>query len=177
MNDDQVSETLKHSRELQEKFELYLLALVFTLLGLAVQTAKFDGGWIASCFELAGWAALLLSGIVGVLRLEWKPVVYGHLANKELQERDAAAIRKSLREGVLIISEETSAPLDPIALLGRKTNSASRYEGRVKELERSLQRRYKLHKWAFVFGILSLACSRGYVAAINAATAIRVLFA
>ena len=34
---------LDYSRQLQEKFELYLLALIFTLLGLAVQTAKFDG--------------------------------------------------------------------------------------------------------------------------------------
>lgn len=177
MSDEQTSQTLKHSRELQEKFELYLLALVFTVLGLAVQTAKFDGGWIASCFELAGWAALLLSGVIGVLRLEWKPVVYGLLANKELQESDAAAIRKSLSEGKVIISQETNAPLDPVALLGRKANAASQIEGKLKSLEGSLQRRYKLHKWAFVFGILSLACSSGYVAATNAATAIRALFA
>lgn len=172
---EHITQTLERSRELQEKFEFYLLALVFTLLGLAVQTAKFDGGLIATCFELAGWAALLVSGLAGILRLEWKPVVYGLLANKALQEHQADGIREALRNGKLIVSQETGHPLDPAAVLQLKVGAAGKLDVKAKSLEASLQRRYGVHKWAFFVGLAFLACSRGYVAGVTTYAALRAL--
>src|SRR5688572_20620227 len=56
-------EELKLSISQQEKFEFYLLALIFTILGLAVQTAKFGSHVVADALELCSWAALLISGL------------------------------------------------------------------------------------------------------------------
>ena len=59
-------DNIEYSRQLQEKFELYLLALTFTLLGLAVQTAKFGSFRMADALEILGWIALAISGLSGL---------------------------------------------------------------------------------------------------------------
>ena len=46
----------------QEKFQFYALALVFTILGLSIQIASFDGHVAAKIFELLSWVLLLFSG-------------------------------------------------------------------------------------------------------------------
>lgn len=70
------SDDLDYSRQLQGKFEFYLLTLVFTILGLAIQTADFGASKIADILELLAWISLLASGLAGILRLEWLPVIY-----------------------------------------------------------------------------------------------------
>ena len=57
--------------EHQIKFEFYLLALTFSILGLSIQTAEFGTYLSADLLELAGWLGLFLSGVVGLLRGEW----------------------------------------------------------------------------------------------------------
>ena len=59
----------------QEKFHFYLVGLVFTLLALSVQTEKFVGPALDDALEVGGWIALLCSGIAGLWRLEYVPVI------------------------------------------------------------------------------------------------------
>ncbi|MBU9546827.1 hypothetical protein LGM48_28845 [Burkholderia multivorans] len=63
----------EHSRELQEKFELYLLALIFTILGLAIQIAKFGIYRTADVSQILGWVSLTISGVCGLWRMERIP--------------------------------------------------------------------------------------------------------
>lgn len=91
---------LEYSRQLQEKFEFYVLALIFTLLGLAVQTAKFGSYPIADRFELLGWLSLLLSGTVGLSRIEWLPVAYKKNCSLTDHKSELAAIVAGVNEGV-----------------------------------------------------------------------------
>ena len=60
----------------QEKLEFYLVALAFTILGLAAQIAEFGTLVWADLAELVAWAALLLSGLKGLYRLERIPHIY-----------------------------------------------------------------------------------------------------
>jgi len=71
------------ANDIQEKFELYLVGLIFTILALSVQTSSFGTCRIADALELAGWAALLFSDISGLLRLEVVPVALRYYAAKE----------------------------------------------------------------------------------------------
>jgi NhaP-type Na+/H+ or K+/H+ antiporter len=64
-------------QRIQEKFQFYILGLIFTLLGLAVQTASFGSVVIADLFELGSWVCFLLSALVMISRLEWAPQFYG----------------------------------------------------------------------------------------------------
>ena len=72
--------------DIQEKYELYLVSLTFTLLALSVQSASFGTHPIGDAFELLGWLLLLISGITGLLRLEQVPVVLRYYAAKEQQK-------------------------------------------------------------------------------------------
>ena len=67
---------LKAPHEIQYKFEFYLLVLTFTLLGFAIQTSNFIQSAPADLSEIVGWLLLLVSGVIGLWRLEWIPVAY-----------------------------------------------------------------------------------------------------
>ena len=70
---------LKQAREMQSKFDQYLPALAFTILGLAVQTAKWAHP-VSERLEIGGWTLLFLSGVLGLLKLERAPGRYSQAA-------------------------------------------------------------------------------------------------
>lgn len=167
------NDSLEHSRELQEKFELYLLALLFTLLAAAVQTAKFDGGSIANALELLGWLLLLLSGLVGLWRLELAYVA--HMAHgKKLnavarwdaydeaaQRTDTLQVKRS--DEVLSIRSE----------MDKLDSTITKLTEQEQAFDISLRRRWGFHKWTFVFGLSLLLGSRGLAPAVALAVSLR----
>ena len=67
----------------QEKFQFYAVSLVFTILGLSIQTANFDGHIVARICELLSWLMLLISGLSGLSHLEWNPVIHVQMVRKD----------------------------------------------------------------------------------------------
>ena len=63
-----------------------MVALAFTILGLAAQTAEFGTLVWADLAELVAWAALLLSGLKGLYRLERIPHIYEPFSCQAEQE-------------------------------------------------------------------------------------------
>lgn len=82
--------------EVQIKFAFYFVALVFTVLALAVQTAKFGVSAVADISELVAWAALLISGVAGLSRLELMPFLYGVDAMEAETDENKKAKRSAL---------------------------------------------------------------------------------
>ena len=74
-------------QRIQQQFEFYLLALTFTLLGVAVQTAEFPDNLIADAAELFAWVVLLASGIVGLSRMRDIPHMYWIFSTKVRVEK------------------------------------------------------------------------------------------
>ncbi len=64
------------AQDIHHKFEFYLVALTFTIAGFAIQTGKFSGNWFGDFLEAISWLALFLSGIIGLWRLEYFPVIF-----------------------------------------------------------------------------------------------------
>lgn len=67
---------LKLGAEIDTKLNFYVLGLTFGVLALSVQTASFAGPLAARIAELSAWVLLLLSGLMGLSRLEWMPTAY-----------------------------------------------------------------------------------------------------
>ena len=101
MNYQQEHPMTHAGRNLNHQFEFYFIALIFTILGLAVQTSSTTEILIQIVFEISSWVSLLLSGLVGLSRLEWLPFVYDAMAKKAILEDKADAFKKAK----LIINE------------------------------------------------------------------------
>jgi len=67
---------LKAAQDVHHKLEFYLVALVFTALVFAIQSAKFTVQVLPDITEIMAWLALLVSGLLGLRRIEYIPVLY-----------------------------------------------------------------------------------------------------
>src|SRR6266700_3954403 len=65
----QIWERKKLGLEMRQRYELYFVTLIFTLAGLAIQTAKPYSTTCLVWFEIGAWVSLILSGLIGLWRL------------------------------------------------------------------------------------------------------------
>lgn len=152
--------------ELRAKFEFYLLALTFGILGLSIQTAGFGRYLSADAFELAGWLALFASGTVGILRAEWIPVAY------DIQWK-ITSNTKHRNEILIDLQRGVERPVTFVEKGGEETvlrgeQAATRFDEIVTELEQQhdathakILRRYWWMKVTFMVGIGFLLIARG----------------
>jgi len=144
------------SIQAQQKFEFYFLALVFTVLGLSIQTAVFASE-TQSAIEIIAWVFFLISGLAGLSRMEWIPVSYIHyskLTEEESIVKEAKADRPLMKSGQLLSKIEVE-------------DLVQRVENRIKERTKIMDNldirskvKYFLHKWMFVVGLVLLVVSR-----------------
>jgi NhaP-type Na+/H+ or K+/H+ antiporter len=78
-----MTSTNRKALDFQEKFEFYSVSLTFTLLALSIQSASSRAGVLESIIEVAGWIALLTSGLVQLFRLQLVPVVLRYEARRK----------------------------------------------------------------------------------------------
>lgn len=158
----------KNEREVahqtQEKFEFYLLGLVFTLLGLSIQTANFGQSTVADFCELIGWLSLFTSGLVGLWRIEYVPVWRTKLAYKDEFEGKIDELRelkhtKGVKEA-FVLETQTNQPIDE--RIRYYQNNISVLDPLIKKLERQNHWKYQTHRYCFVLGFSMLLVSRSY---------------
>jgi hypothetical protein len=153
----------EYARQLQEKFELYLIALVFTILGLAIQTAKFGTNDLGDAFELAGWLCLMGSGITSLLRMELLPVAQLELHKKQNFEEELTQYRKLFANGQgLIQNIVDNNTLSIPNLIEDRVSKVQMYENRISKLQGKIYRGYLFHKWLLVGGLIFLGASRSF---------------
>lgn len=157
--------------ELRAKFEFYLLALTFSILGLSIQTADFGKNLFADTFELSGWLSLFVSGVIGILRAEWIPVAYDIQSKIARLTRQSQEVRQQLRHGIqtsipflegdqetVLIGEDAAIKLD---------STAAALESQHEAAHIKIISRYQKMKWAFMIGIGCLMIARGLPPAIS----------
>lgn len=157
-----MSENAGIAERTQEKFDFYLLALTLTILGLSIPTARFGQGYASDLAELAGWLALLGSGLLGFARLERIPSLSRMIQAQLEREGAVRQAQAATRPGgtVRIIGRDvTEVSLEDFTI--RTTDIAELAKGHAERLEDRIGRRYRLQKWAFVLGLLLLMCARG----------------
>ncbi len=153
-----------YSRELQEKLEIYLLGLIFTLLAAAVQTAKFGQSAVADASELTSWLLLFASGLAGLSRLEWLPVA--HLVGGATQdvEEELEHLEQLADQGQAEVTDDEEVVPVADAIARRKTTLEG-LGAKESAFKLSTHRKYLAHKWTFVGGLALLLVARGYMPA------------
>lgn len=144
------------SIQTQQKFEFYFLALVFTVLGLSIQTSAFSSR-LQSVVEITAWVFLLISGLAGLSRMEWVPPLYGlfsELTEQESFVKEAKSGRPLVRSGQSLSEVEAKEHVRRVENgIGKRTDIMHKIEARSKV-------KYFLHKWMFVAGLVLLVVSR-----------------
>ncbi len=147
-----------------QKFEFYVIALVFTILGLSIQTSMILGSW--QCFfEIISWLALLMSGLAGLSRLEWTPIAYKHAGWLQKEQNVLNMFNEGLRGRVVL--DPSGQQWSQERLLDEKSKQEKHISERKAEkekVEKRLHWKYTIHKWCFVAGIICLVISRAIIA-------------
>lgn len=146
----------------QGKFDLYFIGLTFTVLGLAVQTAKVGVYYTADVAEILGWLALLVAAFTGMWRLEWMPEHY------RLQDLKHDQESKRFEGGKIMLTKPgtqfTVAPTGETIPVSQYVASAEdaiiKIDKRLDELSNLSVRLSKWHRYGFLVGVVLLAVSR-----------------
>lgn len=146
----------------QERHDSYLLTLTFTLLGLAVQSASFDGPPAQRMFELLGWGILFASGLSGLRRSRKLPehyrLVSAAVHNREL-EADA---RLAELRGHRTVTIPGKGDLPLTAYLTDAVTAAEGIEATIAKREDAMVWWARVQRWTFVGGLAALLVSRAY---------------
>ena len=148
---------LEHAINIKDKFQFYFLALVFTVLGLSIQTSQYTSTWQA-VIEVCGWVSLLSSGLAGLSRMEWIPLSYEHYSELTSQKsflREAKTGRQLMNE-----SGELMPPLEAEHFIKDVNDRMKERVAFMDKLELKEKIKYFTHKWMFVIGLSFLSVSR-----------------
>ena len=145
----------------QEKFQFYGVALVFTILGLSIQTATFDGHVVARIFELLSWLMLLISGLSGLSHLEWNPVIRIQMVRKDEFETKANQLATQRNQGIQQVNVLQANKVVPIdERISEYESYIEKLDAQVTKLDSKAEIKYKVFKWSFAIGIVLLAAGR-----------------
>lgn len=150
--------------EQQHKLQFYLISLVFTLLALAVQSAKLGSSPLDGA-EIAGWVVLLVSGLSGLWYLEMNPTLRVKMAQRDELAEDASKLREALAAGQYTVLVKKAGRTEPTApMLQKREQAMAALDVKMRSWERWQLVRYKVCKVAFVVGLVFLAVARAYPA-------------
>lgn len=146
----------------QEKFQFYSVALTFTILGLSIQTASFDGIVVARFCELTSWTMLLASGLLGMSHLEWGPAIRIQMVRKDELEEGANRLKAGQLQGmrqVNVMQEDRTVPIEE--RIQQFETYAAKLDEQIKRLDSRADLKYRCSRWTFVAGVIVLAIGRG----------------
>jgi hypothetical protein len=161
-----VDSNIQIAQRRQERFETYVVGLIFTLLGLSVQTATFGAAVVADVLELISWALLFVAGLAGLSRHEWIPEFF-RLASLRVEKENAVrAVEKAMLQGSREVFVAPTREVVPAQVyVAEDKKAVATIEAREEMLERRQLCKYRIMKWTFVLALGTLILARGWVPA------------
>jgi hypothetical protein len=123
----------------RSRFNFYLVALNFSILGLALQTYKSEKGVFGTPWEPLAWTFLLISGLFALSYVERASI-----------KVDLNTIREKLLRSPAPVGEHLKSLEDEKTYLTQVFSRTNPSDGT----------KYWIAKWGFTAGVLALALSR-----------------
>ena len=146
----------EHSISMGIKCDFFYVGLTFSILALAVKTTIDHPYLIPRLAEVIGLISLLVSGLLGLHRLEWKPVALDNMADLVQVKEKLIALDKIKLQG------------DPKSLLeiDSEINKYKAQEAKISKVfnkqEKSIISKYDWRNRTFYAGIIALMISRSW---------------
>jgi len=151
-------------QRIQEKFQFYMLGLIFTLLGLAIQTATFGSSVVADILELVSWCCLLAAALLLASRLEWTPQIYHLFDMQEDIEETQKDLKNAQAIGTKTVTVRQTGEVKEINdVLSRLDERLAISKQKINELDKGAELKYKIYRYAFIYGLVILLLARAYI--------------
>jgi hypothetical protein len=155
-------------QRIQERFDFYLIALTFAVLGFATQTAHFGRSSVADAAELSSWLILLISGVVGLSRLEWLPQLFYTFAQKAWHEDLEKEFKRLSTRGVAEIGVfGENRRVSTSELIEMHSSAVKKLEDKSSPMATRALRKYKVQKYSLAAGFAALLLARGLPRALS----------
>jgi len=161
-NEENVKKNLEIAISYQEKYDFYIVSLVFTVLALSVQTSHVEGNVLIKISELVAWIALLFSGISGLSMLRNARFLYKLIAMKFKYENKEDSLKELQLKGVneiYILEDSKDHPIEE--QLKFAGDSVSKIEKKLKEEQNKNNKRYRIQNIFMIIGFSFLIIARG----------------
>lgn len=151
----------QNANNLQQKFELYFLGLIFTILGFALQTSQNISHKSAAITELIAWAFLILCGLIGMYRLIWASVTMYTYSEINIFKSTRAQVQGLNGVGG-ILTDPTGKPIDILSTLDDLNASIDKLEDRTNKQNKRSIFLFNAQLVIFILALIMLFYSRGY---------------
>jgi hypothetical protein len=156
------------AQQTQEKFQFYFLALVFTLLAAAIQTASFQRSKAESVFELLGWAGLLFAGLLGLWKMEWSAPIRMQMSRRDEVQQGLNGLKQQKVQGIVEVLVLESGQMQNIDdRIANYEDVLHKVQNQLVTLEKGDALKYSFGKYLFVFGLICLMASRSAAAVVD----------
>ncbi len=159
MSSDDEEILRQEAQKIETKFDFYILALTFTILGFSVETARLGRTVTGDLLEFMAWATLLGSGLAGLSRLSRTPQLFHFYAGRAGLLDWIAEIAKGAADSRIYSAELDDSIPAPLAAKLAKT-SLEKNAPELARLEKRLEFRRRLQFRAFAVGVLALVLAR-----------------
>jgi hypothetical protein len=157
-----MDENAKSAMEIQSKFELYFVTLIFTMLGLAIQTSPLTQNKFAILFEILSWTFFLFAGFAGMYRIVRIPMILNVFSRINQREKTLNELNShgAVNPMQPIITDDGVKNVSEVAEVYRV--KISELESRKDSINNTLIALFKLQWWLFILAVISLIMARGF---------------
>ena len=149
------------SDRLQNQFEFYLVALVFAILGLSIQTASFGKSLWPDASELLGWLCFFFSGLAGLYRLELVPAVYEYQARIDEFQKELTSFHQGQKPQKFRLEIVNDKP-KYIPVTQDLNIAVTQIKSKQEDTQVWIKRGYEIHRAAFILGLFMLLIARSW---------------
>lgn len=147
------------ANDFQQKTEMYFLALIFTVIALVIQSAKFSGDRLQWTVEIAGWVVLIVTGILALVRVTWVPLIFRYSAEM-YRKRDLLNDAENAPDDTHFQPEDKV--LTKPQFLAYLTDIIAKAEAEVDKITNKTTAAYKWQFRLFILGIVLVGVARAY---------------